>query len=247
MNSSLFMVLFTSFILLFGFIIFLYVYLTRIFNDGRVEAQNFLNQLKDTLYNRMIGVLKSFDYENYDNLNSIEVDIINKMYISANNYISEEIGRNKDKLSYYALKSLSKRFIEEHIDFIINNIDIFKSIEEELGPRFEQLQSEFIKEEESLKKQYSNESIYYINDRNIKLESTEKDLVDSDKDGLKLYGFVHPSKEEESLLNPQIEDEEKFNKDDESMEIILEDEESKDVYVDSLGRLRDKNTNKIKK
>ena len=166
------------------------------------------------------------------------------MISDGNKIVREELNRESTKLSKKATKVLTNRFIENYIDSIINNIDIFKSVEEQLGDRYQSLYDTYIKEEIALKKDYSNESIYYINDKNIKLDSTSGvTLLESDEDGLEKRGFTLPSKAEEAKLNKPVDEEESFNSEDESMEIIGEDTES--TYIDSLGQTRDRATNKL--
>lgn len=209
------------------------------------EANFFLSKFKDILYSKFIDIIHRFNYRTLQNLNDIEIRLIDTMIKEGHKYINSEIEELKDScLSQGALKILDHDFIEKFIDTIIKNIDIFKSVEEKLGDRYKELQDTFSKEDKELNKQYSDESIYYINDKNIKLDSTTSvELVDSDENGLSLRGYKLPSKAEEALLNKPIDEEESYNADDESMEIIGEDTAS--TYIDSLGRYRDKATNKI--
>ena len=191
--------------------------------NGKEEANKFLDGLKDALYNQLVDVIKNFDYSKISNLNEVEIIIIDKMIDTGNKYVQTEISKSTSILSTIALKVLNAQFIENFIDTVINNIDIFKSVEEQLGDRYQELYKTYVKEDSDLQKEYSNESIYYINDNNIKLDSTGGiTLLESDEDGLEKRGFTLPSKAEEAKLNKPIEEEESFNENDESMEIVEE-------------------------
>ena len=191
--------------------------------NGKEEANKFLDGLKDALYNQLVDVIKNFDYSKISNLNEAEIIIIDKMIDTGNKYVQTEISKSTSILSTIALKVLNAQFIDNFINTVINNIDIFKSVEEQLGDRYQELYKTYVKEDSDLQKEYSNESIYYINDKNIKLDSTNGiTLLESDEDGLEKRGFTLPSKAEEAKLNKPIEEEESFNENDESMEIVEE-------------------------
>lgn len=238
----------SSTIVLVGLIILIGYLYKKTIKKYQDEANFFLSKFKDDLYSDFINIIHKFDYKSLSNLNDIEIRLIDNMITEGHKYLNKQISDLKEScLSNGAYKVLNKDFTENFIDNIIKKIDIFKSVEEQLGDRYQELQETYVKEDKELSKEYSDESIYYINDKNIVLDSTTNvELLESDEDGLEKRGFVLPSKAEEARLNKQVDEEELYNSEDDSMEIIGEDTES--TYIDSMGINRDKATNKkIKK
>ena len=209
---------------------------------GREEATKFLDGLKDALYNELVDIIKTFNYDDYDSLVGIESEIIIKMTDAAKVFITKELEKSQDLLSIIALKALTPEFIDKFVDLIINKIDIVKSVDEITNIKLEERFKEFEDEDESLQKDYSDGSIYYIDeDEVVPLEiAKEQELKDSDDNGLAERGFVLPNKKELESLNPQTDSEESYDATDESMEIIAD-----NTYVDSRGRLHDKATGKF--
>lgn len=214
-------------------------------SKGKEEARSFLNGLVASLLENTKHIIADFNYDDYDSLVGIEIDIFNKMVEAAKKYITDELNKDVNILSVLALKALTPEFIDDFVTKLIGDIDIMKSVDSICKDKFEELEAKFAEEDKELDKEYSN-NVYYINDENdIVLESSkEEELIESDDNGLEERGFVLPNKKEEEQLNPQSDEEESYDATDESMELVVEPE----TYVDSKGRLHDKSTGKyIKK
>ena len=214
--------------------------------QGEKEANDFLDGLKDALLESIKSIIADFNYDDYDSLIGIEIEIFNRMVEAAKKYIEDELNKDYNIISALAIKALTPEFIELFVEKLIGNIDIMKSVDSICQDKYQELETKFAEEDKELDKEYSN-NVYYINDeKDIVLEASEGPikLVDSDDNGKQERGFVLPNKKEEEQLNPQVDEEESYDSTDESMELVVEPE----TYTDSKGRVHDKATGKyIKK
>ena len=214
--------------------------------EGREEAEKFLNSIKDALLEKLITIIKEFDYSKYDNLVGIEVDVLNKLKEVAKTFIISQVKSPACKLSLFCVKILlSEDTIDKFIDFIIDKLNVNTKVEEQLGDRYEKMYSGFEEEEKQLEETYNNPELYNEEDIvDLPHTNDNNELLDSDDNGLEERGFVLPSKKEEAELIPQSEEEEVYNPEDDSMELVKEEDDG--TYYDSRGRLHDKSGKFIK-
>lgn len=198
--------------------------------EGEIEAKQFLDGLKETLYNKMLDIIKNFNYEDYEDLVGIEVSIINSMTLAAKDYINNTLKQSTDVLSILAQKVLTDEFIEKFIDTIINKIDLPGTIELQLGDKFERFNKEIEEEDKKLTDEYSDGKVYFKNEDEI---SEVEDLSIPNLEELITTNDVE--------IIPHKDDEEAFNAEDSSMEIVPD----STTYVDSKGRVHDKTTGKF--
>lgn len=219
-------------------------YLTYKRYKGKEEANEFLDGLKNALCNQLLLIIKNFNYDDYDNLVGIELEIVNQLSDAARDYIEEQLEKSSSLLSAMAIRILSPQFINYFIDNLINTIDLDRTIENQLGDKYERFVTDIEKEEKELETQYNNSKLYYIDEdevEELQILDDKKELPESDDNGLEERGFTIPSKEEEQQLNPQVDEEEVYDATDISMEIVPEET----TYVDSRGRVHDKATGKF--
>ena len=199
--------------------------------EGKDEANKFLEGLKSALFEKMLDIIKNFNYDDFDDLVGIEVSVVEAMVKCAKNYIMETIGKSQSILSVIALKILTDEFIEQFVEKLINTIDIPATVEVQLGDKMERFNKEIVEEDKELEKEYSDSKIYFKEDNEIgELRNLSMDNIDE---------LITTNKVE---IIPPKDEEEPFNEEDSSMEIVSDDSTT---YVDSRGRVHDKATGKF--
>ncbi len=216
------------------------LYIVKKINKGQLEAQIFLDSIRDTLYDRIYLILKDYNYDSRDSIVGIESEIIEKSIYDLKDLVSHLIEESAESMSKWELNSLNNKLIDSFVTSIINEVDIPATIDNINVEKYESAESKFAEEDKQLQEEYSNSKLYIEDEKeldNIKYNIDNQEILEEDKDGIEKRGFTLPSKEEESKLLPQSELEESYDSEDISMEVIPD-----NVFVDSKGRLHDKVT-----
>lgn len=229
MSTAEYLTITLTLIIVIGLSTFLYFYYKH-HKQGEDEANKFLDGLTDTIFTKLLDIIKSFNYDDYDDLVGIEVKIIGEMVDCAKEYIKEELSKSHDMISILAQKILTDEFIEKFVNKIIDTINLPETIELQLGDKFEKFNKEIVEEDKKLTEEYSDSKIYFKDEKDI---SEAKDLSIPNLEELIATNDVE-------IIQPR-EDEEEFNSEDSSMEIIPD----STTYVDSRGRIHDKATGKF--
>ncbi len=215
------------------------IYILKKISEANMKAAKFLSGTKDVLYDRLLLILKEYNYDSKESIVGIESEIIEKGITELKKILTrliEESAVHMSKLERYLLLKTVDNFISS----IINQIDIPATIDNINKDRYESAESTFAEEDKHLQEEYSNSNLYIDDDKeldNIDFNINDKGILEEDKDGIEKRGFTLPNKEEESQLLPQSESEESYDSEDISMEIIPD-----NVFVDAKGRLHDKTT-----
>ncbi len=215
------------------------IYILKKISEANMKAAKFLSATKDVLYDRLLIILKEYNYDSKESIVGIESEIIEKGITELKKILTnliEESAVHMSKLERYLLLKTVDNFISS----IINQIDIPATIDNINKDRYESAESAFAEEDKHLQEEYSNSDLYIDDDKeleSIDCNINSQEILEEDKDGIEKRGFTLPNKEEESQLLPQSESEESYDSEDISMEIIPD-----NVFIDAKGRLHDKTT-----
>lgn len=241
MDTGALLSLIITFIVLVVFIgVIYYRYKNSPKEEDKEAAKKFLDGLKDNIYNMMLGIIRDFKYDEYDNLNDIQSEILIRINNMCEQYIEQELEKSSDILSVLALKALKTGMIPKYIDDIISSFNIEGTIEVHTNAIFQANLDESEKEDEKLQEEYSDETKYYAEEE-TNIESLEK--VNEEE-------LEKEEEEHKDELNPVRDEEESYNPEDISMEILDDDQtgdEDNDIYYDAKGRARSKKTGKYVK
>lgn len=179
--------------------------------EDQKSAQEFLEGLSDTFYQNIVDIINNIDFQNYQSLPELEVDILNTIYDNTWNYVEEQLKdiSKTDVLTALALKILNKEYVEKFIDGIIEKYDINNKISEAWNKYFSEKEKEVIEEDKKLQEQFSDDEKY------ITEESTSEDLSPVEKE--------EPSEEELKNIIPPSEEEPDYDaSSDDSVEVVGE-------------------------
>lgn len=191
------------------------------------QAQQFIEGLSDSIYERVLFIITSYDFLSYDNLPELEVSILNDLYDGVWEYVEAEIAKasQEDLLTAMAAKVINKEFVDRFVNLVFDEINITSLIESKwtenhnVDEEIESVESEDI----NLQDKFSNQEEYVEN-------SYVEDLPPASE----------PTEEELANIIPPV-DEVEYSDDDETVEVI-EDTENATTYLDKRGRKRDKKT-----
>lgn len=179
--------------------------------EDQKSAQEFLEGLSDTFYQNIVDIINNIDFQNYQSLPELEVDILNTIYDNTWNYVEEQLKdiSKTDVLTALALKILNKEYVERFIDGIIEKYDINNKISEAWDKYFSAKEKEVEEEDKKLQEQFSDDEKY------ITEESTPEDLPPVEKE--------EPSEEELKNIIPPSEEEPDYDaSSDNSVEVVGE-------------------------
>lgn len=236
-TKSLMSIIVSSIILAVFILVIFFRYKNSPKEEDKESAKKFLNGLKDALYNKMLEIIRDFNYDdNYTDYSYLQNTILIKINESCKEYIEQELDKSTDVLSVLALRALKSGLIEDYINELINSFNIDGAIEVHTASLYQTNLNNSEKEDEKLAEEYSDESKYYANEESdkTKLEKTNEEELEKE--------IEKEEEEHKSELNPVREEgEEDYNPNDESMEILEEEtiEESNnskddDKYLDMI-------------
>lgn len=179
--------------------------------EDQKSAQEFLEGLSDTFYQNIVDIINNIDFQNYQSLPELEVDILNTIYDNTWNYVEEQLKdiSKTDVLTALALKILNKEYVEKFIDGIIEKYDINNKISEAWNKYFSAKEKEVEEEDKKLQEQFSDDEKY------ITEESTPEDLPPVEKE--------EPSEEELKNIIPPSEEDPNYDASvDDSVEVLDE-------------------------
>lgn len=208
--------------------------------EDKESARKFLEGLKDGLNNLIVGIIRDFKYDDYDNFVDIKNDVLIRINDMCETYIDQKISESNDVLSILALKALKSGMISDFIDEVISNFNVEGTIEVHATRILQANLDESEKEDKELQEEFKSETDYYL-----EKECTVDQLEKVSEEELKEEEEKHISE-----IKPPRDDEEEYNPEDPSMEILKEDEtgdEDNNIYYDSNGRARSKSTGKFVK
>jgi hypothetical protein len=189
-------------------------------------ANDFLELLRDELYDLVLQTIIDFDYTKYSNIADLEIEVINSVTETCKKCINDELADSKDMLSVLILKCLDSGMIEEFINKIIKEFGVEELVENKISEMVEEKYDAAIAEDEEISAKF-NDSESFNEVEMDELPAAEEEKV---------------PEEVLKTLNPQVEEEESYNEDDDSMEVLDD-----DLYYDAKGRLRSKSTGKYVK
>lgn len=216
-TRSLMSIIATSIILAVFILVIFFRYKNSPKEEDKESAKKFLEGLKDALYNKMIGIIRDFNYDdNYTDYSYLQNTILIKINETCKEYIEQELEKSTDALSVLALRALKSGLIEDYINELINSFNIDGAIEVHTASLYQTNLNESEKEDEKLTEEYSDESKYYANEESdkSKLEKTNEEELEKE--------IEKEEEEHKAELNPVREEEEAYNPDDDSMEILDE-------------------------
>lgn len=189
------------------------------------EIENFLNGLIDVTCEKITEIINDINFFEYQSLEELEVDVLNKIYDAMWQYASSVLKENAktDIVAALVLKTISKENIISFVDNLMSRNGYSKQIEERFGAYTVSKMNNVVEEDERLQNEFSNPELY-------------NDSVD-DSD---LPAYV-PEEVDTTGLNPQRDEEEEYSDDDTSVEPV------DDTYEDGDGRLRSKSTGRFVK
>lgn len=179
--------------------------------EDQKSAQEFLEGLSDTFYQNIVDIINNIDFQNYQSLPELEVDVLNTIYDNTWNYVEEQLKdiSKTDVLTALALKILNKEYVERFIDGIIEKYDINNKISEAWDKYFSAKEKEVEEEDKKLQEQFSDDEKY------ITEESTPEDLPPVEKE--------EPSEEELKNIIPPSEEDPNYDASvDDSVEVLDE-------------------------
>ena len=179
--------------------------------EDQKSAQEFLEGLSDTFYQNIVDIINNIDFQNYQSLPELEVDVLNTVYDNTWNYVEEQLKdiSKTDVLTALALKILNKEYVEKFIDGIIEKYDINNKISEAWNKYFSAKEKEVEEEDKKLQEQFSDDEKY------ITEESTPEDLPPVEKE--------EPSEEELKNIIPPSEEDPNYDASvDDSVEVLDE-------------------------
>ena len=179
--------------------------------EDQKSAQEFLEGLSDTFYQNIVDIINNIDFQNYQSLPELEVDVLNTIYDNTWNYVEEQLKdiSKTDVLTALALKILNKEYVEKFIDGIIEKYDINNKISEAWDKYFSAKEKEVEEEDKKLQEQFSDDEKY------ITEESTPEDLPPVEKE--------EPSEEELKNIIPPSEEDPNYDASvDDSVEVLDE-------------------------
>ena len=179
---------------------------------GKEEAEQFLKDLEDQLYNIILGIINNFDIADYKTLEEFEVTVLNTLYDGCWEFVEKKIKEadSKNLITVIAQKFLTKEYINKFIDYIMSD----KGISEELvniygAYKIENTSEALIEEDKRLEEEFSNEELY-------------QDNINVDTDLEPASELEQPTDEELAELNPPSDDEEEYSDDDTSVEEVTD-------------------------
>lgn len=213
--------------------------------DGKEEAKKFLEDLGNLIYTQIINIVNTFDITKYKTIEDMESDILNTIFSEVWNFVEAKLEQaaKEDLLSAVALKFLNKEFVYEFIQKILDQYKIMENLDEQYKANaISLMESDLLKEDKELAKQFSNTEEYNVDEISHKeISETYKDeegkVVLTEENIPERISLIEEklkdediSKMEKSLLeteldalkklNPPSDEEESYDPNDESMEII---------------------------
>ena len=130
-------------------------------DEDKEAAKEFLNGLKDNVYNLILNIIKTFNYKDYATFLDLEADILNKINLTCTEYIKKEISKNTSVLSILVVKALDSNMIDEFIDFIIKIFNVEDTIQTHANAVMQETLDASKENDDELQKEYADEDKYY--------------------------------------------------------------------------------------
>lgn len=178
-------------------------------NKKYTEAANkFLTGLENKFISIICDIIDSYNFSSGKSLEEIEKDILDKIYNEIADYITDQLKKSDNKLIALAAHVITKEFIIEWIDKLVEKFGIKDTISTRYAAQNIKMNSEaFVEADKKLQEEFEKED--YIDD----IEGVNLNNLEEDKQ--------EPSEEEIKDINPPT-DEVVYSDDDSSVEIVKE-------------------------
>ena len=204
MNTSLVTII--GAVIIAAIIIFCIYLYTKLGKDKKyIKAANqFLEGIQGKLLATINDIIDNYDFNTKKSLEEIETEILTKIYDNVWDYILETMNKSENKLIQLASKIITKEFVIDHLNKLIEEIGIKNTISSRYAAQNIKSNSEAVIEaDKKLQEEFAKED--YIEDAdNIELPPAEKEQL---------------TEEEASKLNPPT-DEVVYSDDDTSVEVV---------------------------
>ena len=180
-------------------------------NDDKEDANKFLLGLQDVFYQKMLEIINTTDYTQFQTVIEAETYIMDIITKTISDYTKQELTKaaNDDILSALAVKLVDDKTLSDIIDQIVQKNNLMNKINAEYSKAYiDSIQTAGVEEDKELSEKFSDDSQYVTEEL--------------DKSTLSPAESVEPSEEELNNINPPMDDEEDYNLEDSSMEIVDE-------------------------
>lgn len=191
-------------------IIVLVIFLELKHSSNKKAAIEFVKDLSDDILEVILDTINSAKPEKYTDLAEFEADLLNNIYDSAWDMVSKKAEESEvDGITKLFFKYINKETLKDIIDDVINKNNVLDTIANNFGANKIET-SNLEAEDDSLAKEYSDQSQYVENSTVEELDPAEEP--------------VH-SDDEIAALNPQTDEEGAFDIEDDSVEVVTDKKE----------------------
>lgn len=210
-----------------------YRYKNQPSEEDRINAEKFLEGLKDNFYSKMLDIVNNINFKDYSSLEEVEVSILSEIYEALWIYTENElkVAAEKDIVTAMVLKVINKEFVDKFVDGIIEKNNI-KNIITDGWAKF------FVSNNNTIEEAEKEAETKFVGDDYNEV-SYDEDLPAAEPKVIEEVELVNlnPPTDEGTELDPET---------DSSVE-VYEEEKEPETFLDKNGRLRYKSNGRFVK